>query len=75
MEANSVSCPSQGFGERSEEYWLGNEFVSKLTNHQQYTLRIQLKDWEENSAFSQYDQFSLGSETQNYRYIDGKMFV
>ncbi|XP_046885602.1 angiopoietin-2a [Hypomesus transpacificus] len=56
-----------GFGERSEEYWLGNEFVSKLTNHQQYTLRIQLKDWEENSAFSQYDQFSLGSETQNYR--------
>ncbi|XP_067092246.1 angiopoietin-2a [Osmerus mordax] len=56
-----------GFGESSEEYWLGNEFVSKLTNHQQYTLRIQLKDWEENSAFSQYDQFSLGSEAQNYR--------
>lgn len=56
-----------GFGEPSEEYWLGNEFVSKLTNQQQYTLRIQLKDWEENSAFSQYDQFSLGSEGQNYR--------
>uniref|UniRef100_UPI003AAB58FC angiopoietin-2a isoform X4 n=1 Tax=Centroberyx gerrardi TaxID=166262 RepID=UPI003AAB58FC len=56
-----------GFGEASDEHWLGNEFVSRLTNQQPYKLRIQLSDWEENSGFSQYEQFSLDSESQNYR--------
>lgn len=59
----------QGFGEPSTEFWLGNEFVSQLTVHQSYKLRIQLSDWDGNSGFSQYDQFSLDSEAQNYRYV------
>lgn len=59
----------QGFGEPSKEFWLGNEFISRLTNQQSYKLRIELSDWEGNSGFSQYDQFSLGSEAQNYRYV------
>ncbi|XP_038152225.1 angiopoietin-2a [Cyprinodon tularosa] len=57
----------KGFGEPSGEYWLGNEFVSKLTSQKTYKLRIKLSDWEGNSAFSQYDQFSLDGEAQNYR--------
>ncbi|KAG7512419.1 hypothetical protein JOB18_028895 [Solea senegalensis] len=57
----------KGFGEASDEFWLGNEFVSRLTNQQSYKLRIQLSDWEGNSGFSQYDQFSVDSEAQNYR--------
>ncbi|XP_038593373.1 angiopoietin-2a [Micropterus salmoides] len=57
----------KGFGESSGEFWLGNEFVSRLTIQQSYKLRIQLSDWEENSGFSQYDQFSLDNEAQNYR--------
>ncbi|XP_012733467.2 angiopoietin-2a [Fundulus heteroclitus] len=57
----------KGFGEPAGEYWLGNEFVSTLTNQQTYKLRIQLSDWEGNAAFSQYDQFSLDGEAQNYR--------
>ncbi|XP_036402455.1 angiopoietin-2a [Megalops cyprinoides] len=56
-----------GFGDPSGEHWLGNEFVSQLTNQKPYVLRIQLKDWEGNMEFSQYDQFSLNSEAQNYR--------
>ncbi|KAL4640889.1 angiopoietin-2 [Arapaima gigas] len=56
-----------GFGDPTGEYWLGNEFVSRLTSEQPYVLRIQLKDWEGNSAFSQYDEFSLNTEAQNYR--------
>ncbi|XP_018604753.2 angiopoietin-2a [Scleropages formosus] len=56
-----------GFGDPTGEYWLGNEFVSRLTIQQPYILRIQLKDWEGNSAFSQYDEFSLNTEAQNYR--------
>ncbi|XP_034057638.1 angiopoietin-2a [Gymnodraco acuticeps] len=57
----------KGFGEPSGEFWLGNEFVSRMTTQQSYKLRIQLSDWEGNSEFSQYDQFSLDSEAQNYR--------
>ncbi|XP_041865401.1 angiopoietin-2a [Melanotaenia boesemani] len=57
----------KGFGEPSGEFWLGNEFVSTLTSQQSHKLRIQLRDWEGNSAFSQYDQFSLDNEAQNYK--------
>lgn len=57
----------KGFGEPSGEHWLGNEFVSKLTNLQSYKLKVELKDWEGNSGFSQYDQFSLETEAQKYR--------
>lgn len=59
----------QGFGEASGEHWLGNEFVSRLSIQQSYKLRIKLSDWEGNSAFSQYDQFSLDGEAQNYRFV------
>lgn len=62
-----VCC--QGFGEPASEHWLGNEFVSKLTSQQSYKLRIEVSDWEGNSGFSQYDQFSIDSEAQNYRYV------
>lgn len=59
----------QGFGEPFKEFWLGNEFISRLTNQQSYKLRIELSDWEGNTGFSQYDQFSLEGEAQNYRYV------
>uniref|UniRef100_A0A8C3AFF7 Angiopoietin 2a n=1 Tax=Cyclopterus lumpus TaxID=8103 RepID=A0A8C3AFF7_CYCLU len=57
----------KGFGDPSGEFWLGNEFVSRLTIQRSNHLRIQLSDWEGNSGFSQYDQFSLEGEAQNYR--------
>ncbi|TSN48498.1 Angiopoietin-2 [Bagarius yarrelli] len=56
-----------GFGDTAGEHWLGNEYISKLTNKQQYMLRIELTDWDGNTAFSQYDEFSLSSEEQKYR--------
>lgn len=61
--------PSQGFGDPLAEYWLGNEFVSKLTYQKSYILRIQLSDWEGNSEYSQYEQFYLEDEAKNYRYV------
>ncbi|KAI5108536.1 angiopoietin-2 precursor, partial [Silurus meridionalis] len=56
-----------GFGDASGEHWLGNEYISKLTNEQQYVLRIELTDWDGNTAFSQYEEFSLSNEEQKYR--------
>lgn len=57
----------QGFGDVLGEHWLGNEALHLLTSQGQYSLRVELKDWEGNSAHSQYDRFSLTSERQQYR--------
>ncbi|XP_062930793.1 angiopoietin-2 isoform X4 [Cynocephalus volans] len=61
-----------GFGNPSGEHWLGNEFVSQLTNQQRYVLKIHLKDWEGNEAYSLYEHFCLSNEELNYRiYLKG----
>lgn len=49
------------------EHWLGNEALYQLTSQSQYTMRVELKDWEGNSAHAQYDRFTLTSERQQYR--------
>ncbi|XP_023778470.1 angiopoietin-2-like [Cyanistes caeruleus] len=46
--------------------------TAQLTNQKRYVLKIQLKDWEGNEAYSLYDHFSLASEEQKYRiYLKG----
>ncbi|KAF7207585.1 angiopoietin-1 [Nothobranchius furzeri] len=61
-----------GFGDVLGEHWLGNEVLYLLTNQGQYSLRVELQDWEGTSAFSQYDRFTLTSERQQYRlYLRG----
>ncbi|XP_074977448.1 angiopoietin-2 isoform X2 [Caretta caretta] len=56
-----------GFGSPSGEYWLGNDFIHRLTAQGSYSLRIQLRDWDSNEAYSLYGYFHLGSEEQLYR--------
>ncbi|ELK10061.1 Angiopoietin-2 [Pteropus alecto] len=58
---------TKGFGNPSGEYWLGNEFVSQVTNQKRYMLKIRLTDWEGNEAHSLYEHFSLSGEELNYR--------
>uniref|UniRef100_A0A670XWP2 Fibrinogen C-terminal domain-containing protein n=1 Tax=Pseudonaja textilis TaxID=8673 RepID=A0A670XWP2_PSETE len=58
----------QGFGSPPGEYWLGNHFIHLLTTQNRYSLRIMLQDWENNEAYSDFEHFQVGSETQNYRY-------
>ncbi|XP_053879937.1 angiopoietin-2 isoform X3 [Malaclemys terrapin pileata] len=56
-----------GFGDPAGEYWLGNELVSQLTNQKRYVLKIHLKDWEGNEAYSLYEHFYLAGEELKYR--------
>uniref|UniRef100_A0A3B3ZYU5 Fibrinogen C-terminal domain-containing protein n=1 Tax=Periophthalmus magnuspinnatus TaxID=409849 RepID=A0A3B3ZYU5_9GOBI len=61
-----------GFGELLGEHWLGNEVLHQLTSQGQYSLRVELQDWEGNTGYSQYDRFTLASERQQYRlYLRG----
>ena len=57
----------QGFGDVLGEHWLGNEVLYLLTSQGQYSLRVELRDWEANSAHYQYDRFTMTSEKQQYR--------
>ncbi|XP_064204472.1 angiopoietin-1 [Anguilla rostrata] len=56
-----------GFGSVSGEHWLGNEFIYLLTSQRQYSLRVELTDWDGQQAFSHYDRFHIGNEKHNYR--------
>ncbi|KAM4589029.1 angiopoietin-1 [Odontesthes bonariensis] len=61
-----------GFGDVLGEHWLGNEVLYLLTSQGQYSLRVELRDWEANSAHYQYDRFTMTSEKQQYRlYLRG----
>lgn len=37
-----------GFGDPAKEFWLGNENIYMLTNNEDYSLRLELEDFEGN---------------------------
>lgn len=56
-----------GFGNVNSEYYFGNENIHQMTKKGNYSLRIELTDWENNTAYAQYDHFSIDSEDDDYR--------
>ncbi|XP_078616745.1 uncharacterized protein LOC144885018 isoform X2 [Branchiostoma floridae x Branchiostoma japonicum] len=56
-----------GFGNKNGEYWLGNENIHILTNQKEYTLRVDLHDWEGEQAFAEYSTFKVSGESDGYR--------
>ncbi|XP_033248282.1 techylectin-5B-like isoform X6 [Drosophila miranda] len=61
-----------GFGEPAKEFWLGNENIYMLTNNEEYTLRVELEDFEGNKRYAQYSHFKIHSEADYYKLeIDG----
>ncbi|KAK1796314.1 hypothetical protein P4O66_009380 [Electrophorus voltai] len=61
--------PTKGFGDPGGEHWVGNEVVHLITRQTQYSLRVELKDWEGNAPYSLYDTFQLANEKQQYRLL------
>ena len=47
---------------------IGNELIYMLASQGRQVLRIDLQDWEGNTAFAEYD-FKLGNEATKYRLI------
>ena len=57
-----------GFGNLEGEHWLGLDNMYLLTNQSSDPplLRVDLADFEGNTAFAKYDQFSVGTEDSDY---------
>ncbi|CAC5403479.1 Fibrinogen-like protein A,Ryncolin-4,Angiopoietin-related protein 7,Angiopoietin-related protein 1,Ficolin-3,Ficolin-1-B,Techylectin-5A,Ficolin-2,Ryncolin-1,Tenascin-R,Fibrinogen-like protein 1,Angiopoietin-1,Fibrinogen C domain-containing protein 1-A,Tenascin-N,Ryncolin-3,Tenascin,Fibroleukin,Fibrinogen C domain-containing protein 1,Techylectin-like protein,Ryncolin-2,Angiopoietin-related protein 6,Techylectin-5B,Angiopoietin-related protein 2,Angiopoietin-2,Microfibril-associated glycoprotein 4,Fibrinoge len=55
-----------GFGNPSEEYWLGNEIIHEISSHGNHELRIEMTDFDGNSKYAEYRVFGLGDEIGGY---------
>ncbi|CAG2214195.1 Angiopoietin-related protein 1,Ficolin-1-A,Angiopoietin-1,Fibrinogen C domain-containing protein 1,Ryncolin-1,Tenascin-N,Angiopoietin-related protein 7,Angiopoietin-related protein 6,Ficolin-3,Fibrinogen C domain-containing protein 1-B,Fibroleukin,Fibrinogen-like protein 1,Ficolin-1,Ficolin-1-B,Angiopoietin-4,Tenascin-R,Ryncolin-2,Techylectin-5B,Fibrinogen C domain-containing protein 1-A,Microfibril-associated glycoprotein 4,Fibrinogen-like protein A,Ryncolin-3,Angiopoietin-2,Tenascin-X,Ficolin-2,Tenascin len=60
-----------GFGDQTEEFWLGNEKIHKLTTGERYQLRIELQDWNNDTKYALYNTFNLGNEASGYKLTIG----
>ena len=54
-----------GFGEITSEFWLGNDYLHTLTRDQQ-ELRVDLMDFQGNTAYAKYSTFTVKSEAEKY---------
>lgn len=61
-----------GFGNLEADHWLGNEYISFITQQKWYKVRIALTDANDHHRYAEYDSFVLRNETDGYRVILGK---
>ena len=55
-----------GFGNLTGEFWLGLGKINRLTKEQSNTLKVDLGDFDGNTAYAQYSTFSVGNSTTEY---------
>jgi len=59
-----------GFGDRSGNYWLGNDLLSQLTANNRYKLKIELQQRDTgNWYYAEYSRFRVLSEADDYTLI------
>ncbi|XP_033126143.1 ficolin-1-like [Anneissia japonica] len=58
---------TDGFGDVCNEFWIGNEFIHKITSSAVHELRIDLIDYDDNHNFVTYDSFRIENEFEKYR--------
>ncbi|XP_067366161.1 tenascin-N [Channa argus] len=56
---------STGFGNLSEEFWLGNELLHNLTSVAPVSLRVDMR-FRNDTAYAHYTNFSIESEERHY---------
>ena len=60
-----------GFANLSGEFWLGNDTIHRLTSDNNKGLRVDLEDFEGNTAYVEYSMFGVMSENEKYKVILG----
>ncbi|KXJ14090.1 Ryncolin-2, partial [Exaiptasia diaphana] len=56
-----------GFGNLNGEFWLGNDYIHRLTARAPSSLRVEIEDWEGTQIYAKYGSFSVGDESDKYR--------
>lgn len=56
-----------GFGDLSGEFWLGNEFIHRLTDTGPHELLIEMEDFDNEHRVAEYGLFSVGSNDEGYK--------
>ena len=57
----------EGFGSFIGEFWLGLSKIHRLTQDgTDYTLRVDLEDFENEKRYAEYSTFNIGDSTTNY---------
>ena len=56
-----------GFGDLNGEFWLGLEKLHRLTSDDNSMLRVDLEDFEGNTAYAEYNMFGVMSENTMYK--------
>ena len=57
---------TNGFGNLSSEFWLGLEFIHRLTNESDSELRVDLLDWSSRTGYAKYPYFKIGDASTSY---------
>ena len=60
----------EGFG-NDREYWLGNEYVHRMTRGREMMLLVEMEDRYGDRMYAQYDGFSIGDEESGYKLMLG----
>ena len=63
----SWSDYKHGFGDLTNEFWLGNDKIHRMTSDETNMLRVELDDFEGNTAYAEYDMFAVMSESDKYK--------
>ena len=61
----------RGFGDLCGEFWLGLDKIHRLTSDDKNVLRVDLEDFEGNTAYAEYNLFGVMSEKDKYKLILG----
>ncbi|XP_061195431.1 fibrinogen C domain-containing protein 1-like [Saccostrea echinata] len=56
-----------GFGNKSNEFWLGNHRIYEIVSQGYYELRIDMGDFAGETRYAIYRRFSVGDESQGYK--------
>ena len=60
-----------GFGDMNGEFWLGLDKIYRLISDDNSVMRVDLEDFEGNTAYAEYNKFGVMSENDKYKLILG----
>ncbi|PFX32334.1 Ryncolin-1 [Stylophora pistillata] len=61
----------KGFGNLNSEFWLGNDYIHRLTVTDDVMLRVDLEDFDGNVTYAEYTTFKVADEADKYRLLIG----